>query len=113
MTFNTNMPSPGRMVFYRGRLGVKAVNPATIVTTVDNLEAAAVDAGDAPALASPMHVHLRVLSCGEAGGYTEYNVPHVSLVEDPDMHDKWPEGPATGTWAWPDLSRKWGSDVLR
>lgn len=108
--FNVNTPSPIRMVFYRGKLGVKAVNPAMIVTTVDNLEQAAVDAGDIPALDSAMHVHLRVFSAGPDGGYTEYNVPHVSLVEDPEMHDKWPEGPATGTWAWPDLNRKWGGE---
>jgi hypothetical protein len=106
--FNTMVPAPGRNVFYRGKLGVKAVNPAVVTTTVDNLERAAVDAGDVPALESPMHVHLRVFTCGEPGGFTEYNVPHVSLVADPEMHEQWPEGPATGTWAWPDLNRKWG-----
>lgn len=104
--FNTNTPTPGRIVFYRGKLGVKAVNPAVIVTTVDNLEQAAVDAGDIVGLDSEMHVHLRVLTAGEPGGYTEYNVPNVATVEAPEMHDNWPEGPATGTWAWPDLNRK-------
>jgi hypothetical protein len=108
--FNVNTPRPIRMVFYRGKLGVKAVNPAMIVTTLDNLEQAAVDAGDIPGLDSSMHAHLRVFSAGPEGGYTEYNVPHVSLVEDPEMHDNWPEGPATGTWAWPDLNRKWGAE---
>ena len=108
MPFNTTAPSPGRIVYYRGKLGVKAINPAVIVATVDTLEPAGVEADPNLALDDFMHVHLRVMTAGEPGGYTEYKVPHISQVEDPEMHDQFPEGPATGTWAWPDLNRKWG-----
>lgn len=105
---NTYPPAIGRIVHYRGKLGVKAIQPAMIVTTTDTLEAAGVEADPSLALDDDMHVHLRVMTAGEPGGYTEYNVPHVSQVEEPDLHPDWPEGPGAGTWAWPDLNRKPG-----
>lgn len=103
---NTYPPSIGRIVHYRGKLGAKAIQPAMVVTTVETLEPGPVEAGDIPGLDGDMYVHLRVMTAGEPGGYTEYNVPHVSLVDEPDMHPDWPEGPGAGTWAWPDLNRK-------
>lgn len=106
MTFNINTPSPGRIVFYRAKEGVKAIQPAIITTVVDTLEAAGVEADPTLALDDFMHVHLQVFTVG--GGYVEKNVPHVGQVDDPELHPEFPEGPATGTWAWPDLNRKWG-----
>jgi hypothetical protein len=100
------MPSPGRVVFYRGKAGVKAIQSATVLTVTDTLEAGGVEADAALALTDALHVHLHVNTVG--GGYIELNVPHVSQVDDPDLHPSFPEGPGAGTWAWPDLSRKWG-----
>lgn len=105
---NTHPPAIGRIVHYRGKLGAMAIQPATIVTTTDTLEPGPVEAGDIPDLDTDMHVHLRVMTASEPGGYTEYNVPHVSDVAEPDLHPNWPEGPGAGTWAWPDLNRKPG-----
>jgi hypothetical protein len=105
---NTHPPTIGLIVHYRGKVGAMAIQPAMIVTTTDTLEPGPVEAGDIPDLDTDMHVHLRVLTASEAGGYTEYNVPHVSDVAEPDLHPRWPEGPGAGTWAWRDLNRKPG-----
>lgn len=77
-------PTLCRIVRYVGKHGIHATRAAIVSCTVDELD----PAGDAPALDSPMHVHLFVTTPSDRGSFTEYNVPH-----DPDG--------APGTWHWP------------
>ncbi|MEU8023693.1 hypothetical protein AB0B88_15910 [Micromonospora haikouensis] len=80
-------PTLGRTVRYVGKHGIHATRAALVACTVDELD----PAGDAPALDSPMHAHLFVITPSGRGFFTEYNIPH-----DP--------GGAPGTWHWPDRS---------
>lgn len=58
-----NIPSIGRIVWYRSRTDAYTV-PAIITTTVETLYEPAVEAGYIPGLFSPTHVHLTVFSPG-------------------------------------------------
>lgn len=78
------LPTLGRIVHYVGKQGIHARRAAIVSCTVAELK----PEGDAPALDSDMHVHLCVLTPGERGHFSEFNVPH-----DPDG--------APGTWSWP------------
>lgn len=79
-------PSLGRILHYRGRLGLKAMRAAVVTADVNSLDPRGVEQGVIPALDSPMHVHLWVFTPGESGGFTEYNVPY---------------GDGPGMWSWP------------
>lgn len=57
------LPTIGRVVWYRSRTGAYTV-PAMITCTTETLYEPAVEMGYIPALSSPTHVHLTVLSPG-------------------------------------------------
>lgn len=86
VTPNLNIPAPtiGRVVHYRGKIGLNALRPAMVVCDVNTLDPRGVAAGAIPGLDDEMHVHLRVFGPGDE--FTEYNV-----------------GPGTGPgeWSWP------------
>lgn len=93
-------PTLGRIVHYRGKMGLLAPRAAIVTVTVDTLDPRGVEAGDIPALDSEDHVHLWVYTPGEKGGFTEYNVPRG---ESPDPA-AYPTNAGTippGTWCWP------------
>lgn len=89
-------PSLGRIVHYRGKQGLNAMRAAIVTADVRSLDPRGVDAGLIPALDSDEHVHLWVFTPGEAGGFTEYNVPH-GKGRDPGIDNEIPPG----TWCWP------------
>jgi hypothetical protein len=98
-------PSIGRVVWYRSRTGRYTV-PAIITATTETLAPEGVEAGHVPALSSPTHVHLHVLTPGKpgprataedfvgrkdapvsenvGGGYQEFDVPffEAPMVSD-------------------------------
>lgn len=91
------VPTPGRDVLYKSKTG-NYVLPAKVSVTVDNLYRPGVESGDLADLASPLHVHLKVINPGPE--YVEFNVPHAMQHEDYDGGlNPWPPG----TWAWPRL----------
>lgn len=79
-------PTLGRIVHYRGKLGLHAVRAAVVSCTVDNLERQGVEMGTVPDLDDDMHVHLHVFTPSSVGYFVEYNVPH---------------GDGPGRWFWP------------
>jgi hypothetical protein len=88
-------PSIGRQVTYRSKTGNYDLT-ATITATVDTLWEEGVERGDVPALSSPEHVHLHVLTPGAAVQYQEHDVPFSDGAGVPDaVH-----GPRT--WRWPE-----------
>lgn len=68
-------PITGDIVRYRGKLGLHAVRAAIVTCDIRTLDPRGVESGTIPGLDSPRHVHLWVFTPGEAGGFTEYNVP--------------------------------------
>jgi hypothetical protein len=78
------LPTVGRIVHHRGKLGYQVVRPAIVVVDVNTLDPRGVEAGAIPGLDSPEHVHLRVFAV--EGEFTEYNVA---------------PGTAPGEWSWP------------
>ena len=92
------IPTLGRIVHYRGNQGLLAPRAAIVTATQDSLDPRGVASGDVPALDSPDHVHLRVYTPVDKGGFAEYNVPRGQATDDQ---------PATagtippGTWCWP------------
>lgn len=88
-------PTLGRIVHYRGKHGYQAMRAAVVTADVHSLDPRGVEAGDIPALDSDQHVHLWVFTPGEAGGFTEYNVP----CGEPREHQPGQELPP-GTWCW-------------
>lgn len=85
-------PTIGRIVHYRGRLGLKTIRPAIVVVTAATLDPAGVEADPRLALDDDMHVHLHVLAPSDQGFFTEYNVP-FDAGADGDI--------APGAWTWP------------
>ncbi|WP_242908688.1 hypothetical protein [Actinomadura terrae] len=83
-------PTLGRIVHYRGKEGLNAMRAAIVTADVHSLDPRGVEAGLIPALTDDMHVHLWVFTPGEAGGFTEYNVPHGQGDDIPP-----------GSWCWP------------
>jgi hypothetical protein len=83
-------PTIGRIVLYRGKLGLHAMRAAVISCTVDTLEADGVAGGMIPNLDDQDHVHLHVFTPSSLGFFVEYNVPRAA-------------GPVIqpGEWAWP------------
>lgn len=83
-----HVPSPtlGRILHYRGKLGLNALRAAIVTATVDSLDPRGVEAGEVPALDSSLHVHLWVYTPSNQGGFAEYNVP---------------PGDGPGQWVWP------------
>jgi hypothetical protein len=75
-------PTLGRIIHYRGKRGVHAMRAAIVTATVDTLDRANVAIGAIPDLDSDGHVHLWVFTPGEAGGFTEYNVPQGQPEEN-------------------------------
>lgn len=87
-------PTLGRILHYRGRLGLQTMRAAIVTATVDTLDPAGVEAGEVPPLTDHTHVHLWVYSPSPntpAGGFGEYNVAYGGdgLEIEP------------GTWRWP------------
>jgi hypothetical protein len=85
------LPTLGRIVHYRGKLGVQAMRAAVVVMDWESWKRD----GDVAALDSPSHVHLRVFSPSDEGGFTEYNVPYFG-----EELFEWQSIPP-GTWTWP------------
>jgi hypothetical protein len=78
-------PSLCRAVIYRAR--TRGYPLAATVTAVQaTLDAEGVARGDVPALSSPMHVHLHVMTPGAQIAYQEFDVPY---------------GDGPGEWSWP------------
>lgn len=123
------LPSIGRVVWYRSRTGKYTV-PAIVTATTETLAQEGVDAGHVPALTDGSHVHLHVLTPGKpgmrasaedfvapsehsprenvGGGYQELDVPffdtggvRVSCAPEPG-EDELEQLP--GTWCWPERS---------
>jgi len=88
------IPNLGRIVHYRGKYGLQAPRAAIVTADTRSLDPRGVESGDIPALDDDMHVHLWVFTPGEAGGFTEYNVPFAG---------EYMSAPAIppGTWCWP------------
>lgn len=84
----TQVPTIGRVVIYRSRLGHYSV-PAVVTATQETLWPEGVERGDVPALSSPLHVHLHVLTPGRKSSYAEHDVPLDESGETP------------GSWSWP------------
>jgi hypothetical protein len=90
-------PQPGRIVTYRGKIGLHADRPAIVVTSQANLVLPsaehdnyyAADAARVLELNSPQHLHLWVFTPSEQGGFAEFNVA---------------PGDGPGQWRWPDTA---------
>lgn len=89
----TPRPPLGRIVHYRGKIGYQVMRAAVVTCDVDSLDHRGVDAGDIPGLTDDHHVHLLVLTPGEQGSFTEYDVPEGIPGEDGKI--------PPGTWCWP------------
>lgn len=76
----------GRILRYRGKLGLHAMRAAIVTCDVETLDPRSVESGDIPGLDSDEHVHLWVFTPGEKGGFAEYNVG---------------PGDEPGQWSWP------------
>lgn len=87
-------PTLGQIVHYRGKQGLNAMRAAIVTADVRSLDPRGVEAGAIPALDSDEHLHLWVFTPGEAGGFTEYNVPRG---ESPEPGEEIPPG----SWCWP------------
>lgn len=62
-------PTLGQIVLYRDIYGLKTMQPAIVVATVDSLKERM------PTLDNDQHVHLQVFTYGVGGpGRTEYNI---------------------------------------
>lgn len=83
-------PTIGRIVLYRGKVGLHAMRAALITCTVDTLEPQGVADGLIPPLTDQDHVHLHVFTPSNMGFFIEYNVPKAAGDEI-----------APGEWAWP------------
>jgi hypothetical protein len=85
-------PTLGRIVHYRGKVGLQAPRAAIVTATVDSLDPRGVDSGQVPGLDSDQHVHLWVFTPAvlgpnaAAGGFPEFNVA---------------PGAEPGQWSWP------------
>jgi len=94
MTYEKPMvPTLGRIVHYRGKLGLKATRMALVACTQKELIAASVESGEAQPLDSEMHVHLQVVTIGTQMMFPENNVPYA----EPDANGEIPGG----CWTWP------------
>lgn len=94
-------PTLGRIVHYRGKLGLQAPRAAFVTATQDSLDPRGVESGEVPALDSPEHVHLWVFTPSHAagyGGFPEFNVPRGRV--DPGQQATAGTIPP-GTWCWP------------
>lgn len=91
-------PSLGRIVHYRGKQGYNATRCAIVTATRGTLDPRGVEEGQIPALDSDEHVHLLVFTPGEAGSFTEYNVPRG---ENADGSTPTGQTIPPGTWCWP------------
>ncbi len=91
-------PTLGRIVHYRGKQGFLAGRAAIVTCDVSSLDPRGVEGGFIPGLDSDEHVHLWVFTPGEAGGFTEYNVPRG---EAPDGEAINASTIPPGTWCWP------------
>ena len=80
-------PTIGRIVLYRGKLGLQCLRPAIITCTKGTLN----PTGMIRVLDSDTHVHLHVFTPSEQGSFTELNIPQSSDPTDPEP----------GTWIWP------------
>lgn len=99
-TVNLTHPLPtfGRIVHYRGKMGLQAPRCAIVTADIDSLDPAGVESGEVPALSSPEHVHLWVFTPGERGGFAEYDVPRGDA---PDGVAATAKTIPPGTWCWP------------
>lgn len=100
----------GRIVIYRSRTGQYDV-PAIVTATHDTLNPAGVAAGHVPALSSPEHVHLTVLTPGKPGLRTEASDFEVESAHGRSenvagCYQEWDipfnEQASAGTWRWPE-----------
>lgn len=74
-------PALGDIVLYCGKFGTRAMRAAVVSCTVENLMPEGVAAGEIPALDSPSHVHLHVLTPSYKVFLMEYNVPLATGLE--------------------------------
>lgn len=91
-------PSLGRIVHYRGRLGLQTPRAAIVTATLDTLDPRGVESSQVPPLDSDTHVHLWVFTPSEAGGFAEFNVPQGQAADD--QPPTWTTIPP-GSWCWP------------
>lgn len=88
-----NKPTLGRIVHYRGKLGLHAMRAAIVAADVNTLDPRGVELGEVPALDSEMHVHLVVFTPGTLMSFPEFNVPHGVPGDDGMIPH--------GSWQWP------------
>lgn len=81
-------PTIGRVVHYRSKMGLHYSVPAIVTAVKDSIDPEGVRLGGLPDIEVDTEAHLFVMSPGEKGHYTEFNVPYS-------------EAPVPGTWAWP------------
>lgn len=102
----------GRVVIYRSRTGDYDV-PAIVSATTDTLNPKGVELGHVPALSTPNHVHLTVLTPGKPGKRRDADdflveSPHGRGENVAGTYQEWDIGPAEGdepapgTWRWPE-----------
>jgi hypothetical protein len=89
-----NTPTLGRILHYRGKLGLQTMRAAIVTATIDTIDPAGVEAGEVEPITDPTRVHLWVYSPSAnnpAGGFGEFNVAYGGDgLEIPP-----------GTWRWP------------
>lgn len=92
--YEPEAPGLGRILHYRGKLGLQTMRAAIVTATVETLDPAGVEAGEVDPITDPTHVHLWVYSPSKnnpQGGFQEFDVPCGG-----DGVDIPP-----GTWRWP------------
>ncbi len=85
----SKIPTMGRIVHYRGKLGLQAMRMAFVACTKKEL----LGDDEQYKLDSPMHVHLQVVTIGTQMMFPENNVPYAF----PDNNGEIPPG----HWTWP------------
>lgn len=82
----------GRVVTYRGKMGLNTLRPAMVVCTLETLDPRGVESGEIQNLDDHNHVHLQVFTPSQQGMFFEQNVPYwPGLTEEmPPGHWTWP-----------------------
>ncbi len=92
--YEPDAPGLGRILHYRGKLGLQTMRAAIVTATAETLDPAGVEAGTVEPITDASHVHLWVWSPSADnpnGGFPEFDVPFGGGdLEIPP-----------GTWRWP------------
>lgn len=95
----TEKATLGRIVHYRGKLGLQAPRAAIVTADVDSLDERGIALGEVPPLTDDEHVHLWVYTPGIQGGFQEFNVPRGEPSDPGELPTA--KNIPPGTWCWP------------